>query len=474
MSFQNPGSPRFYVDILKYYKAIGVELEYFNRVWREGDEGRDTFEPVYAENGWGRNPYHSIPLPVGNDPLLSVEREVRFPFVQEEGLPPYFNTPFLPLENIHNYINYFGIFNWKPIDSALPNEEENPGQIPPVYDLKWSGSTHGEDFENFYKHNPDDVEGGKNFRTGLNTGIVNMNNDSQSQSTWLQAYSYGDVAFPYNGFSLTHFPEDNDYTDPTWYDFIGGKGSIHSLRWSSYLQNYETSSYGFEPHLFNRRQDNIGGISIGRYYDLKAPDMRLTFERSYERGLNRIKTRNGSTLTNIIQDGPPEWDGNPHWTLLDYDRSMAQRDNEDKMGSFDINNKNFQGSYYKKIQRSGRRKWSLNFSMMADDNMMSAFEKANNLPYGSETFDENEDWPIPEDNSLDITGYINPLLEDDSFYSQVIVKTLGGNLGFYFLPDSSNTAPDQFAYCKFRRGSFRYAARGSKIYDIRLVIEESW
>ena len=69
---------------------------------------------------------------------------------------------------------------------------------------------------------------------------------------------------------------------------------------------------------------------------------------------------------------------------------------------------------------------------------------------------------------------LNTLLNDNTFYSQVIHKTNGGQLPFIFQPDKDNNNPDQFAICKLDMDSFQFERVTKNIYNIKLKIREVW
>ena len=79
-----------------------------------------------------------------------------------------------------------------------------------------------------------------------------------------------------------------------------------------------------------------------------------------------------------------------------------------------------------------------------------------------------------EDDDISGDGFKYNLLTDDSFFSQVWHKTLGGTLPFIFQPDSSNNNPDQFAICRFKDNSLKATQSAFNVYDISLSIEEVW
>ena len=71
-------------------------------------------------------------------------------------------------------------------------------------------------------------------------------------------------------------------------------------------------------------------------------------------------------------------------------------------------------------------------------------------------------------------GFHTNLLTDYNFFSQVYHKTLGGILPFIFQPDSNNNNPDQFAICKIKDNSMEFKRLAPNFYDISLKIEEVW
>ncbi len=71
-------------------------------------------------------------------------------------------------------------------------------------------------------------------------------------------------------------------------------------------------------------------------------------------------------------------------------------------------------------------------------------------------------------------GFNYNLFTDDSFFSQVWQKTLGGALPFIFQPDKSNSNPDQFAIARFRDNSLKVKRSAFNVYDVSIVIEEVW
>tara|TARA_Y100001973_G_C5197986_1_gene335624 strand:- start:265 stop:1623 length:1359 start_codon:yes stop_codon:yes gene_type:complete len=71
-------------------------------------------------------------------------------------------------------------------------------------------------------------------------------------------------------------------------------------------------------------------------------------------------------------------------------------------------------------------------------------------------------------------GFNYNTLTDDSFFTQVWQKTLGGSIPFLFQPDNTNNNPDQFAIARIKDNSLKATQSAINLYDISLTIEECW
>ena len=71
-------------------------------------------------------------------------------------------------------------------------------------------------------------------------------------------------------------------------------------------------------------------------------------------------------------------------------------------------------------------------------------------------------------------GFNYNTLTDDSFFTQVWQKTLGGSIPFIFQPDNTNNNPDQFAIAKIKKNSLEADRSASNVYDISFTVEEVW
>jgi len=190
---------------------------------------------------------------------------------------------------------------------------------------------------------------------------------------------------------------------------------------------------------------NIGSIVIGNYYDMPhSPDLKLTMEREMD-GVKKIRTKGGADLVNHKYTKPPKWGGLGAWEL-----STSPT------------------GYPPALSRSGRRVWNLSFSYLQDSDMFPMLSSLN--PYESTSATEEVYSDNPETN-----WHIGEtLLDDNTFYSQVIHKTNGGQLPFIFQPDNNNNNPDGFAICKFDMDSFEFSQVANGVYNIKLKIREVW
>ena len=190
------------------------------------------------------------------------------------------------------------------------------------------------------------------------------------------------------------------------------------------IVNFDGEHSGFRIATFTNSISTVqintagGSLIVGTYYDMPNPDLSLTMSREYG-GTKEITTLNGSYVSNTMWSKPAKWGNYEAWSL---------------------------GTLYS--GGSGRRSWNLKFSYIDHD---------------------------------DLWGTNQSSVTDDSFFSQVWHKTLGGTLPFIFQPDgdgdtpgSGNNHPDQFAICKFKENSMQATQSAHNVYDISLSIEEVW
>jgi len=198
----------------------------------------------------------------------------------------------------------------------------------------------------------------------------------------------------------------------------------------------------------------LGGFAIGKEYTMpNAPNLSLTMSREYG-GTKEFTTHNGSSMSNTMWSKPPKWGSLGAWEL---------------------------GDGNPKLSRSGRRSWDLKFSYMADSDVFGSNQSLSNLHPSAEDYRPIYNSTGYEDSDIHFTesglshlGFNYNILTDDSFFSQVWHKTLGGTLPFIFQPDSSNNNPDQFCIARFKDNSLKATQSAFNVYDISLSIEEVW
>ena len=104
------------------------------------------------------------------------------------------------------------------------------------------------------------------------------------------------------------------------------------------------------------------------------------------------------------------------------------------------------------LSRSGRRIWHLSWTHLQDSDVFPVSSSVN--------------W---EGVYPDNTSNHNLLLEDDTFYGQVIHKC--HNLPFIFQPDVNDNT--NFAIAKFMN-SFQFSQVANGVYNVKLKIKEVW
>ena len=177
----------------------------------------------------------------------------------------------------------------------------------------------------------------------------------------------------------------------------------------------------------------INAFSIGSTYTLPhSPELSLTMTREMD-GVKRVRTRGGSDLVKHQYIRSPKWGDLAPWELSN------EAKNQD-------------------LARVGRRTWDLSFNYLQDSDIFPDLS--------------NVGWEGSYEDYDDSIG--NTLLEDNTFFSQVIHKTNGGQLPFIFQPDQDNNNIDAFAICKFDMDTFEFEQVANGIYNIKLKIREVW
>tara|TARA_Y100000310_G_scaffold170671_1_gene170837 strand:- start:273 stop:1439 length:1167 start_codon:yes stop_codon:yes gene_type:complete len=221
---------------------------------------------------------------------------------------------------------------------------------------------------------------------------------------------------------------------------------------------------------WNSPSHYVGTIVMGTYYDMKnAPDLSLSMSREYG-GTKEFTSINGSTLSNTMWNKPSMWGKAGAWELYE------GRVSEEATGNTIIPKNDFQG-----LSRTGRRTWDLSFSYMDDGDLWGPNQSLSEtlytgLGWGDHAGYEQSDLfgGALEGDDMNAIRFVDNILTDDNFFSQVWHKTLGGTIPFIFQPDKNNDNPDQFATCIFKDNSLVAERTSFNTYNISLKIEEVW
>ena len=222
---------------------------------------------------------------------------------------------------------------------------------------------------------------------------------------------------------------------------VVGGGIINGDFSGTVIPGFSIAKLDVMPTVISFDSGNAGSILLGTFFEFShSPDLNLSLSYEYG-GIKETTTKGGSTLTNAFYTKPPKW--------------------TDTLGAWELGGTAAHA-------KSGRRVWDLSFSYLQDSDMFPMLSSLN--PYESTSATEEVYSDNPETN-----WHIGEtLLDDNTFYSQVIHKTNGGQLPFIFQPDNNNNNPDGFAICKFDMDSFEFSQVANGVYNIKLKIREVW
>ena len=178
---------------------------------------------------------------------------------------------------------------------------------------------------------------------------------------------------------------------------------------------------------------SIGDISAGWSYEMPhSPDLELT-QSFVNESLKVQTTKGGSTLTNTGWNQPPRWGDFPQWRRSSHD-----------------------------IEYPARRKWSLKFSYLNDEND----DNSALMPqYYTEQDSLSNNRGIIERISTD-----NFSIKND-FLSKVYSGTNSFQLPFIFQPDKD---VEEYAIARVNANSVDFKQVANNVYDISLDIIEVW
>ena len=239
------------------------------------------------------------------------------------------------------------------------------------------------------------------------------------------------------------------------------EGATGKINFNTYGTAYYADYNGFSIATFNGNgisnialgsltHFEIGSIVMGTYYEMPhSPDLSLTLTREYG-GTKTIDTKGGASLSNTMWSKAANWGDLPAWEL----------------GGSGFSNNN---AWH--MAKSGRRVWDLSFSYLQDSDVWPDTSNMNNY---ETTHPDGTIWSSSSGLAVDENAVFN----EDTFYSQVIHKTNGGQLPFIFNPagggDNPNNNPDQFAICKFDMKSFQFKQVANSVYNVKCKIREVW
>ena len=267
MARQNVGQPKFYVDMLSYWKAKGmlsipemtedVEVEI-------PPGGQEPPEPIYTTVV-----VQDFPRIIGLRPSNFTVMQRTFPSTL--GGPILSNLS-IPQDSISNGTIFFGLLGHN--FGQLQNSNDTERADIQVSIANTGGTTL------FETYGSDDI---------TTNEVCNWN---------------GTKGIGLNGWSLC----TADITSE-----ISAMSRI-SLNFRD-LDKYDGDNDGVPE---SETTIILGNLSFGYVYQMdRSPDLSLSMTREYD-GVRTQKTRGGSRLAQINYSSPPQWAGLPAWELLNY------------------------------------------------------------------------------------------------------------------------------------------------------------
>ena len=428
------GTPRFYVDRGKYLSIKG----YSHKDYFDYDINKDA-KDLYALNSGhiqkltDLNPQTPIIIPCVNQNTL-------IKFMVWFGSMPSHSI------NLTN-INYIGILghNLASADASIK------------FDFVSSGSIIDENLD----WNDNAVED-TNYISGMHITAESILQWGSINTSW---YQPKDGTFMIDIYHT--FANNNQYqiTNPNTGELYNGtfSESLSAMKHGMMVtiapepdgtEDFEGEWDGVTSNTFSKNI-NLGALTYGTYIDMPhAPDLDMVQTRVFD-GVDTQRTLGGSTTTNTLFTGSPNW-------VIDAENRVTRQQ--------------FSASQNYRFETSeGRRKWDIAFSTIFD----------------YEIFSPNEDYSL--------SGQSNDL------YTVFVSKTLGGQLPFIFEYNTSTyTAqeavafdvvynhtlndyegfadhitvndhmPHHFAICRLEDSNFEAARIAPNLYDIEMSIIETW
>ena len=454
MARSNVGTPKFYIDYIQYWNAMGL-LDGIGPYLDGGtnDEGiTNEFKDVLK----GRTAYR--PQLVGRDPSTYMDNN-RTPFTYVSG---------------HDVLLYFIILNER---VYLPKN----GKI-------WIGN-----LNHNFKDSSMSISNMYGWKTLNYSGWSDTGYGYASNSSWHVTfaetntiidgddYEYKDIVnMPqgtgclFNGFSISQINNANvdglnsfdpDLPLPQYIESLFDINPPAPEDIGPYGPGSDSFVFEFKHNGDGNEIRNImGSLNFGGVYEMPhSPDLSLTMTREYD-GIDTFQSMSGRKFSNIRYTGTPNWRNDlPAWHLTTKLANTAKRVGQT-------------------ISR-GRRIWDLQFSYISSDDLFPVNE-------GSTPHNPTDSYAESDSSGYDTSegGDFNPpfpwsdvdnefsshLGMDDSFMGVVMDKTMGGALPVVFQPDSNNNSPDQFAICEIDQDSISFELVANNVYNVSLKIREVW
>ena len=158
-------------------------------------------------------------------------------------------------------------------------------------------------------------------------------------------------------------------------------------------------------------------------------------------------------------DTAPFWLDLPAWELHD------PYNDSDAMGLYT-------SPLNSRLSRSGRRSWDMSWSQFADSDLWGFNQMlstlANDWAVQDPDLEDGDNFEMPS------LGYNTNLIEEDSYFTQIWQKTLGGTIPMIMQISRDNPNPDQFAIVRIAQNSLKATRTSLRTYRLQLKLEEVW
>jgi len=439
MSYQNPGNPRFYINVLEWENSLGIgeELPNVCRTLPVGDI--DNFsgnKPVQSmtDNGFIAMLGHTIASSGGS-----------------------YSVGDATLQNIVNQDVQYDGFSISTFENVLSN-------------IGVSGSAGSIIIGTYYDMpNAPNLSLTMTREYGGTKGFTTQNGSSMSNTMWSKPPNWGNAG----AWEL--------YGDNGNGNEVYGCTNPDAINYNADATVDDGScEYGGDDILLgDANQDGVINILDLVHLANHILGTDLLEDDAFTAGdLNQDGMVDILDLVQIIELALLAIDGCTDPNATNYNPLATDNDGSCEYGG----RSSRESEHLLPLSRSGRRTWDLKFSYMDDGDLWGSNQS---LSYIANTISGYEGQGVVDpdgdihtttenDGSLTDGDFNDNLLTDDNFFSQVWHKTLGGTLPFIFQPDGSNNNPDQFCIAKFKDSSLKATQSAYNVYDISVSIEEVW